>query len=74
VTARQPPDEVGEWVTVDRAAAELGLSPSGFRGLARAEGLKVRRRGTRPGVRRADVNAYVERARLLGARPASVTA
>jgi hypothetical protein len=71
VTAPQPPDEVGEWLTVDQAAAEIGLSPSGFRGLARAEGLEVRRRGRRPGVRRADLTAYVERARILAARPAS---
>jgi excisionase family DNA binding protein len=71
LSTRQPAEEVGEWLTVDQAAGELGLSPSGFRGLAKTEGLEIRRRGGRPGVRRSDVDAYVERARILAARPAS---
>ena len=65
------PDSVGEWLTIDQAAAHLGLSPSGFRGLAITEGLEVRRRGRSPGVRRADLDAYLERARI---RPGQVSA
>jgi excisionase family DNA binding protein len=66
MSARPP-----EWLTVDQAAAELGLSPSGFRGLAEAEHLTIRRRGNQPGVARADVDAYLERARI---HPGGITA
>jgi hypothetical protein len=55
---------VGEWLTVDQAAGQLGLSASGFRALASDEGFEVRRRGSRPGVRRADLEACLERARV----------
>ncbi len=64
VTARQPTDPAGEWLTVGQAAAYLGLSASGFRAIGTTEGLEVRRRGNRPGVRRADLDAYLERARI----------
>jgi len=60
-----------EWLTVDQAAAELGLSPSGFRGLAKTEHLTIRRRGRQPGVWRADLDAYLERARI---QPGQMTA
>ncbi len=69
VTARQPPDPAGEWLTVDQAAAYLGLSASGFRAIGTTEGLEVRRRGNRPVVRRSDLDAYLERARI---RPGKV--
>jgi hypothetical protein len=64
LTAPQAPHPDGEWLTVEQAAARLGLSPSGFRGLAETEGFEVRRRGNRPGVRQVDVDAYLERARI----------
>jgi hypothetical protein len=70
MTARQPTDPDGEWLTVEQAETHLGLSPSGLRGLAKTEGLDMRRRGNRPGVRRTDVDAYVERARI---RPGEIT-
>jgi len=46
----------------------LGLSPSGFRLLARREGITIVRRGRQPGVLVADVVRYREAARV---RPAS---
>jgi hypothetical protein len=70
VTPRKPPDPAGDWLTVDQAAAYAGLSTSGFRGLAEAENLDVRRRGRRPGVLRADLDAYLERARI---QPGTIT-
>lgn len=57
-----------KWVTVPEAAAMLGLSPSGFRLLARREGITIVRRGRQPGVLVADVVRYREAARV---RPAS---
>jgi hypothetical protein len=70
VTARKPPDPAGEWLTVDQAANHLGLSPSGFRALASDESLEVRRRGSRPGVRRVDLDTYLARARI---RPGDIS-
>jgi hypothetical protein len=64
MTVRQPPDPAGEWLTVDQAAAYIGLSAAGFRRLATVEDLEVRRRGRRPGVLRADLDAYLHRARV----------
>jgi hypothetical protein len=43
MTTRQPPDLAGEWLTIDKAAAYIGLSPSGFHGLVVIEDLEVRR-------------------------------
>jgi DNA-directed RNA polymerase specialized sigma24 family protein len=64
VSTRRPPDPAREWLTVGQAAAELGLSPSGFRGLAKTEGLTIRRRSRQPGLLRADIDGYLERVRL----------
>jgi hypothetical protein len=64
LTSRLPRDEPGEWLTIGEAAARLGLSPSGFRGLAQAEGIPVERRGSRPGVRATEIVAFIERARI----------
>jgi hypothetical protein len=69
MTARQPPDLAGEWLTIDQAAAYVGLSASGFHGLADGEDIEVRRRGRRPGVLKADLDAYLQRARI---RPGTV--
>jgi DNA-directed RNA polymerase specialized sigma24 family protein len=55
---------LSEWLTVNEAAECLGLSPSGFRVIAATEGIEIRRRGRQPGVVRADVDAYIERARI----------
>ena len=57
VTNRLPPDRPGKWLTVPEAAARLGLSPSGFRGLAKRVGIAIQRRGNRPGVPAWEVKA-----------------
>jgi hypothetical protein len=50
VTTRPDSDQLPEWVTVGQAPAGLGVSASWFRGLAKAEGIEIRRRGRQPGV------------------------
>jgi hypothetical protein len=57
VTKRLPPDRPGKWLTVPEAAARLGLSPGGFRGLAKRVGITIQRRGNRPGVSAWEVKA-----------------
>jgi hypothetical protein len=64
MTARMPTDPPREWLTIREAAGRLGISPSGFRGLAKREGIAVLRRGSRPGERSTEVDAYLDRARL----------
>lgn len=63
------PDDADQWVTTERAAAALGLSDSGFRALARREGIAVRRRGRLPGVLRTSLESYLERAKIAPRRP-----
>ena len=53
-----------EWVTVAEAARRLSLSPSGFRGLAKSEGIEVRRRSQKPGVNWTDVESFIARSRI----------
>ena len=53
-----------EWITVADAARWLSMSRAGFRVLAHREGVEVRQRGRLPGVRRADLDAFVERSRI----------
>jgi hypothetical protein len=53
-----------EWVTVAEAAARLGISDSGFRGLAKREEVLVRRRGSQPGVSAEQVEALRMRSRI----------
>jgi hypothetical protein len=64
MTARLPPDTPGEWLTIQQAADRLGLSPSGFRGLAKTRKIPINRRGNRPGVQSTDIDAFVPRARI----------
>ncbi len=51
------------WSSMAEAAARVGLSELGFWRLTRAESFEVRRRDNRAQVRRADVEAYLERSR-----------
>jgi hypothetical protein len=55
-----------EWVTMVEAARRLGMCREWFRKVAKEEGLEVMRRGGRPGVNWADVERYIERARITG--------
>jgi len=68
-----PPLEEGDgdhaqWVTTAEAAAVMGLSVSGFRALARREGIRVRRRGALPGVHRPSIESYMARAGITARR------
>lgn len=51
-------------VTITEAGRRLGMSPSWFKGVAEKEGLRITRRGTRPGVAWQDVLDYIERSRI----------
>jgi hypothetical protein len=70
MTAALPADMPGEWLTIQQAARQLGISASGFRNIAKTDGITVERRGQRPGVRATEINAYIQRARI---RPADST-
>jgi hypothetical protein len=64
MTVPLPPDRLGEWLTIQQAADRLGLSPSGFRGLAKTRRITINRRGSRPGVQSTDIDAVLQRARI----------
>ena len=51
-------------MTVREAAARLGMSPSWFREVAKAEGLEVRRRSRQPGVNWATVEIFIARSKV----------
>jgi hypothetical protein len=55
-----------EWVTVTQAAARLNMPISSFQTFARSDGLEVMRRGRRPGVKSASVQAHIGRSRISG--------
>jgi hypothetical protein len=58
LTRRLPPDRPGQWLTVPVAAARLGISPDGLRGIAKREG--------RPGVLASELDAMRVRIQIPG--------
>jgi hypothetical protein len=52
------------WIRLTDAAARLGLSGSGFLGLAERQGIAITERSGRRGVATAELNAYLERCRI----------
>jgi hypothetical protein len=59
-------EDGAEWITIVEAARRLGMSASWFQGLAKEEGIEVRKRGGKPGVNWSDVERYIASARISG--------
>jgi hypothetical protein len=55
------------WIRLTDAAARLGLSRSGFLGLAEREGIVITQRSGRRGVTAAQLDAFAERCRIAPA-------
>lgn len=57
-----------EWVTVGEAASRLGMSPSWFKAWVKRSGIRVERRGRRPGVAWSTVEDTVAESRIRHGR------
>jgi hypothetical protein len=66
-----PPPEP-DWVTVAEAARRLGMSGAWLRGLAKSEGIRVVRRGGRPGVDWTTIEVFINRSRITRAGDSSL--
>lgn len=62
--AQKPVAAQPDWVTALEAARRMGVSHSKFRAMAKENGIRVERRGAKPGIDWRSVESFILRARI----------